>query len=80
MGSSSAPNSKRSNGAEVSNDDLSEVMETTDEWITQRTGIRRRHVMEDEETLAWPGGAGRMGEHLTVGGTEHWVGWVGWVG
>lgn len=36
----------------VSNDDLSEVMETTDEWITQRTGIRRRHVMEDEETLA----------------------------
>eukprot|EP00438_Fugacium_kawagutii_P032972 Skav223882 [mRNA] locus=scaffold1226:580620:588719:- [translate_table: standard] len=36
----------------VSNDDLSEVMETTDEWINQRTGIRRRHVMDAEESLA----------------------------
>lgn len=35
----------------VSNDDLSEVMETTDEWITQRTGIRRRHVLQPEESL-----------------------------
>ena len=37
--------------SEVSNDDLSEVMETTDEWITQRTGIRRRHVLQPEESL-----------------------------
>ncbi|CAK9076831.1 unnamed protein product [Durusdinium trenchii] len=26
-------------------------METTDEWITQRTGIRRRHVLQPEESL-----------------------------
>ena len=26
---------------EVSNDDLAEIVETSDEWISQRTGIRR---------------------------------------
>ena len=26
-------------------------METNDEWITQRTGIRRRHVLGEDETL-----------------------------
>jgi 3-oxoacyl-[acyl-carrier-protein] synthase-3 len=32
----------------VTNDDLTRVMDTTDEWIQQRTGIReRRHVTED---------------------------------
>ena len=32
----------------VTNDDLSRSMDTTDEWIQQRTGIReRRHVAED---------------------------------
>ncbi|CAJ1408984.1 unnamed protein product [Effrenium voratum] len=36
----------------VSNDDLSEIMETNDEWISQRTGIRRRHVLRPEESLA----------------------------
>ena len=28
----------------VSNDELSHVMETSDEWIRERTGIRFRHV------------------------------------
>ena len=28
----------------VTNDDLSEIMETSDEWISTRTGIRARHV------------------------------------
>jgi 3-oxoacyl-[acyl-carrier-protein] synthase-3 len=36
----------------VTNDDLSEVMETSDEWIFQRTGIRRRHVMKPDESLS----------------------------
>lgn len=36
----------------VSNDDLSEIMDTNDEWITQRTGIRRRHVLKSSESLA----------------------------
>lgn len=31
----------------VTNDDLAKVMETTDEWVQQRTGIRERHYSED---------------------------------
>ena len=35
----------------VSNDDLSKTIETSDEWIVQRTGIRERHIAgEDEKT------------------------------
>ncbi|MBS9336983.1 beta-ketoacyl-ACP synthase III [Fructobacillus parabroussonetiae] len=34
----------------VSNDDLAELMETSDEWIYPRTGIHRRHVVTDENT------------------------------
>lgn len=32
----------------VTNEDLSRRMETSDEWITSRTGIRRRHHCTDE--------------------------------
>lgn len=31
----------------VTNDDLAKLMETTDEWVQQRTGIRERHYSED---------------------------------
>ena len=34
----------------VSNDDLSKIVETNDEWITQRTGIRNRHISEGQNT------------------------------
>lgn len=27
----------------VTNDDIAKIVETNDEWITTRTGIRRRH-------------------------------------
>lgn len=33
----------------VSNADLEKVLETTDEWIVQRTGIRQRHVAAEDE-------------------------------
>lgn len=33
----------------VTNADLTEVMETSDEWIRQRTGIEKRHVVADGE-------------------------------
>jgi 3-oxoacyl-[acyl-carrier-protein] synthase-3 len=33
----------------VSNADLEKILDTTDEWITSRTGIRRRHVAADDE-------------------------------
>ena len=28
----------------LTNDDLSKIIDTTDEWIVARTGIRRRHI------------------------------------
>lgn len=33
----------------VTNDDLAKIMDTSDEWITTRTGIRRRHVAAEDE-------------------------------
>lgn len=33
----------------LTNDDLSKFMDTNDEWISTRTGIRRRHVAADDE-------------------------------
>jgi 3-oxoacyl-[acyl-carrier-protein] synthase-3 len=33
----------------VTNDDLSKRIETTDEWITSRTGIKQRHVAREGE-------------------------------
>jgi 3-oxoacyl-[acyl-carrier-protein] synthase III len=37
----------------VTNDDLAEKLETSDEWITQRTGIRQRHISSGfEETTS----------------------------
>ena len=35
----------------LTNDDLSELVETNDEWIATRTGIRKRHVITGDETL-----------------------------
>lgn len=35
----------------VTNDDLSKIMNTTDEWIQERTGIKeRRHIVRGEDT------------------------------
>lgn len=36
----------------VSNVELSETVDTSDEWIVERTGIRFRHVADDSETTA----------------------------
>ena len=36
----------------LTNDDLSKIVDTTDEWITTRTGIKTRHITTDEETTA----------------------------
>lgn len=39
----------------VSNNDLERFMDTSDEWITQRTGIRSRHICDPEkgESTTW---------------------------
>ena len=34
----------------LTNDDLAKMVDTSDEWITTRTGIRARHITTDEET------------------------------
>ena len=34
----------------VTNDDLAKIMDTSDEWISSRTGIRERHLVKDETT------------------------------
>ena len=33
----------------ISNDELSKTVDTSDEWIVQRTGIRQRHVAAEGE-------------------------------
>jgi 3-oxoacyl-[acyl-carrier-protein] synthase-3 len=33
----------------LTNDDLSRIVDTSDEWITQRTGIKKRHIAADGE-------------------------------
>ena len=39
-------------GRVLTNDELSRMVDTSDEWIRTRTGIRERHVAEDGETTA----------------------------
>ncbi len=36
----------------VTNDDLARIVDTTDEWIRQRTGIRERRIAAESETTA----------------------------
>jgi len=37
----------------LTNDELSEMVDTSDEWITTRTGIKVRHITTDEESTAF---------------------------
>ena len=36
----------------VTNDDLAKIMDTSDEWISTRTGIRKRHLVKEETTTS----------------------------
>ena len=36
----------------LSNHDLEKIMDTSDEWIRERTGIKRRHLAVEGETTA----------------------------
>ncbi|MGE5583372.1 MAG: beta-ketoacyl-ACP synthase III [Bacillota bacterium] len=36
----------------LTNSDLEKMVETTDEWIVTRTGIRERHILAEGETMA----------------------------
>jgi len=37
----------------LTNDDLAKMVDTSDEWITSRTGIKVRHITTDNETTAF---------------------------
>ena len=41
----------------MTNDDLSKIVDTTDEWIRERTGIRQRHIASDDELTSDLGAA-----------------------
>ena len=41
----------------MSNDDLAKIVDTSDEWIRERTGIGRRHVIQEETTSYMAGQA-----------------------
>src|SRR5262249_20968411 len=36
----------------LTNDELAELVDTTDEWIVERTGIRERRIASDEQALS----------------------------
>ena len=36
----------------MTNDDLAKMIDTSDDWIRERTGIERRHIVSDGETTA----------------------------
>lgn len=59
----------------ITNDDLAQLVETSDEWIASRTGIRERHVVSGNQTVAELGieaakralaNAGETGEDLDL--------------
>ncbi len=57
----------------VTNDDLSQLVETSDEWITERTGIKRRHISDHKtETTSYMAGvaAQRAIEDAGISGSE----------
>ena len=44
----------------MKNTDFEGIVETSDEWIIQRTGIRQRHIADDSETTASLGEAAAL--------------------
>ena len=49
----------------LTNSDLAKLVETSDEWIASRTGIRERHVAAEGETT------GDLAYHAAVRETIH---------
>jgi hypothetical protein len=40
----------------LTNADLSKLVDTSDEWITERTGIKERHVADPDQAASRPRG------------------------
>lgn len=41
----------------LTNQDLEGMLDTSDEWITSRTGIRTRHILDDDANASDAGAA-----------------------
>lgn len=55
----------------VTNDDLAKIVDTNDEWISSRTGIRERHLAKEETCSSLAAAAGKMAmEDAGVGPEE----------
>ena len=52
----------------VTNDDMSKIVDTSDEWISTRTGIKERHFCDGEKN--WELALKAATEALTMGGIE----------
>jgi 3-oxoacyl-[acyl-carrier-protein] synthase-3 len=53
----------------VTNDELSRTVDTSDEWIRERTGIRQRHFAAEHETAAFMGTAAARAALADAGAT-----------
>lgn len=62
---------------EVSNDDLSRLVDTTDEWIVQRTGIRTRRISTTETATDLAVAASRAALGLPATDRIEAAGWTG---
>ena len=43
----------------MDNHDIARLVETSDEWIRERTGVIRRHIVRDETTVSMAAEAAR---------------------
>lgn len=57
----------------VTNDDLSQWMDTSDEWIRSRTGIETRHLAVRETTTEMAAGAANGHLHLHIWTRRSWI-------
>jgi 3-oxoacyl-[acyl-carrier-protein] synthase-3 len=53
----------------VTNDELSRTIDTSDEWIQERTGIKQRHFSAEHETAAFMGTAAAQAALADAGAT-----------
>ena len=44
----------------MDNVELSSLVDTSDEWIRERTGVKRRRIVESETTVSMASEAGRQ--------------------
>ena len=43
----------------MDNNDIAKLVETSDEWIQERTGVARRHIITNETTVSMAAEAGK---------------------